>query len=300
MISDTIEREMRDRRRSPTRSGRWWPSPGSGRPTTKPSGAPWPKKARPWSSRHSEHGEFPLRVEKVDPPPYLAYRWVSAFPGEELREGNSTLVEFTLTAEGDCTRLRVVESGFAALPTSEENRAATWSRTTPRAGSSASPRCRRAGSRPDRTSPTSSTASWPPWPIRPAVSCWTCSPPTARPPRRPWRAGSRCRARRSSSTSPSSTRPDWSTASRSVARSGTRVRPEALDATARWMAALAADWDRRLAKIKRIAEQGLTPRLESSHVSRCATPCPFHAEAARRPGRAARRRVSSCRSTSRS
>lgn len=32
------------------------------------------------------------------------------------------------------------------------------------------------------------------------------------------------------------------------------VRPEALDATARWMAALAADWDRRLAKIKRAAE----------------------------------------------
>lgn len=32
------------------------------------------------------------------------------------------------------------------------------------------------------------------------------------------------------------------------------VRPEALDATARWMAAVAADWDRRLAKIKRVAE----------------------------------------------
>ncbi|MFI6002096.1 ArsR/SmtB family transcription factor [Streptomyces sp. NPDC051366] len=32
------------------------------------------------------------------------------------------------------------------------------------------------------------------------------------------------------------------------------VRPVALDATARWMAALAADWDRRLAHIKRIAE----------------------------------------------
>ncbi|MEV6733325.1 MULTISPECIES: metalloregulator ArsR/SmtB family transcription factor [unclassified Streptomyces] len=32
------------------------------------------------------------------------------------------------------------------------------------------------------------------------------------------------------------------------------VRPAALDATARWMAALAADWDRRLAHIKRIAE----------------------------------------------
>jgi DNA-binding transcriptional ArsR family regulator len=32
------------------------------------------------------------------------------------------------------------------------------------------------------------------------------------------------------------------------------VRPEALDTTARWMAALAADWDRRLARIKRLAE----------------------------------------------
>ncbi|MFJ2832102.1 ArsR/SmtB family transcription factor [Streptomyces sp. NPDC087263] len=32
------------------------------------------------------------------------------------------------------------------------------------------------------------------------------------------------------------------------------VRPEALNATARWMAGLAADWDRRLANIKRVAE----------------------------------------------
>jgi DNA-binding transcriptional ArsR family regulator len=32
------------------------------------------------------------------------------------------------------------------------------------------------------------------------------------------------------------------------------VRPAALDATARWMTGLAADWDRRLANIKRVAE----------------------------------------------
>ncbi|MEV0381186.1 metalloregulator ArsR/SmtB family transcription factor [Nonomuraea sp. NPDC050643] len=32
------------------------------------------------------------------------------------------------------------------------------------------------------------------------------------------------------------------------------VRPAALDATARWMAALAAEWDRRLANIKHAAE----------------------------------------------
>ncbi|OKJ78246.1 ArsR/SmtB family transcription factor [Streptomyces sp. CB02460] len=32
------------------------------------------------------------------------------------------------------------------------------------------------------------------------------------------------------------------------------VRPAALDATARWMASLAASWDRRLDRIKRVAE----------------------------------------------
>lgn len=73
-------------------------------------------------AKHAEHGDFPVRVEKVRPPTYLAYRWTSAFPGEELREENSTLVEFTLTQEGDRTRLRVVESGFAALAGSEELR----------------------------------------------------------------------------------------------------------------------------------------------------------------------------------
>jgi uncharacterized protein YndB with AHSA1/START domain len=72
--------------------------------------------------RNSQHGDFPIRVEKADSPRYLAYRWVSAFPGEELREDNSTLIEFTLTPEGGGTRLRVVESGFASLPTTEDNR----------------------------------------------------------------------------------------------------------------------------------------------------------------------------------
>ncbi|GAA1504663.1 hypothetical protein GCM10009730_04660 [Streptomyces albidochromogenes] len=73
-------------------------------------------------AKNAEYGEFPVRVEKVEPPTYLAYRWASAFPGQELREDNSTLVEFTLTPEGDKTRLRVVESGFAALAGFEELR----------------------------------------------------------------------------------------------------------------------------------------------------------------------------------
>ncbi len=34
------------------------------------------------------------------------------------------------------------------------------------------------------------------------------------------------------------------------------VRPERLDATARWMTGVAAQWDARLAAIKRIAEDG--------------------------------------------
>ncbi|MER6401270.1 MULTISPECIES: SRPBCC domain-containing protein [unclassified Kitasatospora] len=73
-------------------------------------------------AKNPEYGVFPVRVEKVEPPTYLAYRWASAFPGEDLREDNSTLVEFTLTPEGAGTRLRVVESGFAALAGSEELR----------------------------------------------------------------------------------------------------------------------------------------------------------------------------------
>jgi len=76
-------------------------------------------------AKNPEHGDFPVRVETVRRPTFLAYRWVSAYPGEELREDNSTLVEFTLTQEGDRTRLRVVESGFAALPGTEELREST-------------------------------------------------------------------------------------------------------------------------------------------------------------------------------
>jgi hypothetical protein len=37
------------------------------------------------------------------------------------------------------------------------------------------------------------------------------------------------------------------------------VRPDRLDATASWLAGLAAEWDARLAAIKRLAETGQTP-----------------------------------------
>ncbi|MFB8245729.1 ArsR/SmtB family transcription factor [Streptomyces sp. NPDC055952] len=52
------------------------------------------------------------------------------------------------------------------------------------------------------------------------------------------------------------------TASRAGREVRYAVRPDALDTTARWMASLAAEWDRRLARIKRMAEaaeQGTEP-----------------------------------------
>jgi uncharacterized protein YndB with AHSA1/START domain len=68
-----------------------------------------------------EHGTFPVRVEKVEQPHLFSFRWVHT-EGAEPREGNSTLVEFTLTAEGDSTRLRVVESGLRELDWPDERK----------------------------------------------------------------------------------------------------------------------------------------------------------------------------------
>lgn len=70
----------------------------------------------------TKYGNFTVFIERVDPPNYIACRWASTFPGEEPRAGNSTLVEFTLTAEADGTRLRVVESGFASLNVPDDAR----------------------------------------------------------------------------------------------------------------------------------------------------------------------------------
>jgi uncharacterized protein YndB with AHSA1/START domain len=75
--------------------------------------------------RWSEDGTSRGRVVAVEPTTRFSYRWAPFKDpgGEEPVEGNSTLVEFTLQPEGDSTLLRVVESGFASLDTSEEQRA---------------------------------------------------------------------------------------------------------------------------------------------------------------------------------
>src|ERR1700749_4547245 len=54
-------------------------------------------------------------IERVEPPGFFSYRWARP-AGEPVTPGNSTLVEFTLTAAGPgSTRLRVVETGFTGL-----------------------------------------------------------------------------------------------------------------------------------------------------------------------------------------
>ncbi|MCW2799205.1 MAG: Activator of Hsp90 ATPase 1 family protein [Aeromicrobium sp.] len=63
-------------------------------------------------------------VDAVEPTSRFAFRWhqLDTPAGAELSERNSTLVEFSLTTDGDTTNVRVVESGFSslALPESEQ------------------------------------------------------------------------------------------------------------------------------------------------------------------------------------
>jgi uncharacterized protein YndB with AHSA1/START domain len=72
--------------------------------------------------RWEEHGTSRGRIERLDEPTAFSFRWAPFQDpgGVEPTDGNSTLVEFTLAAEGDGTRLRVVESGFTSLEASPE------------------------------------------------------------------------------------------------------------------------------------------------------------------------------------
>ena len=55
-----------------------------------------------------------MRVERVEEPSVFAYTWrLPNLPDDDPRR---TYVEFTLEPEGDGTRLRVTETGFAQLP----------------------------------------------------------------------------------------------------------------------------------------------------------------------------------------
>ena len=71
----------------------------------------------------AKHGTAFGRVEAVEEPHRFICVW-AANMGTEPAPGNQTRVEFTLAAEGDGTRLRVVESGFASLDREQAERVA--------------------------------------------------------------------------------------------------------------------------------------------------------------------------------
>ena len=59
-------------------------------------------------------GVVALTVLEVDRPRSFTFRWTQA-PGETGVEGNSLLVTFALTPEGEGTRLRMTETGFREM-----------------------------------------------------------------------------------------------------------------------------------------------------------------------------------------
>jgi uncharacterized protein YndB with AHSA1/START domain len=95
--------------------GRWFGNAGA-EIDLRPGGA--------LSLRWTEFGTFHGRVEAVEPPHRVAYRWLSRKDVRaEPTAANSTLVEFTLAAEGGGTRVAVVESGFDGLDVDPAERA---------------------------------------------------------------------------------------------------------------------------------------------------------------------------------
>ncbi|AOS62823.1 hypothetical protein TL08_10040 [Actinoalloteichus hymeniacidonis] len=72
--------------------------------------------------RWKEEGVFHARIEAIEPQRKLSFRW-ALLPDVAPTEGNANLVEFTLTADGAGTLLRVDESGFRELHGSDDDRA---------------------------------------------------------------------------------------------------------------------------------------------------------------------------------
>lgn len=78
-----------------------------------------------------EHGTFRGRIERVEPPAVLSYRY-SVVPDVEPGPGRQTLVTFRLDGDTDArsTRVQVTESGIAALQLTAVERAGYLAATT--------------------------------------------------------------------------------------------------------------------------------------------------------------------------
>ena len=67
------------------------------------------------------HGDGHAVVQRVEPPRAFAFRWMREHDVPFDEAGVWTLVEFLLSPDGDGTRLRLVESGFADETHQKEN-----------------------------------------------------------------------------------------------------------------------------------------------------------------------------------
>jgi uncharacterized protein YndB with AHSA1/START domain len=72
-----------------------------------------------WDAKETNHAMVVnLRVERLEPPNFFSFRW--DYPdGAEPDETNAPLVEFSLEARGDSTRLHLVESGLEKIARSD-------------------------------------------------------------------------------------------------------------------------------------------------------------------------------------
>jgi uncharacterized protein YndB with AHSA1/START domain len=93
----------------------WWVPTQHPAPVDRTPGAIAIRESEQW-------GRFPVQVVQVDPKTYAAFRWASTNPGEDLADGNTTLVEFHLADGSEGIKVTVVESGFAALSIPDEAR----------------------------------------------------------------------------------------------------------------------------------------------------------------------------------
>jgi len=72
-----------------------------------------------------EHVRFDVTVDRMEPEAYFSYRWHPCCGGEKVDHADEppTLVEFHLETVPGGTRLRVIESGFDALPAGRRDQA---------------------------------------------------------------------------------------------------------------------------------------------------------------------------------
>lgn len=118
MECGTIEREIRIEASpatvfevitSPEHLKEWWPDEAVLEATPGSTGE------LVFGDRTSGEAQIPqVTVIEAEPPRRFSFRWIHP-ADEEAREGNSLLVTFELTADGDGTLLRMSESGFREM-----------------------------------------------------------------------------------------------------------------------------------------------------------------------------------------